>query len=384
VDWWWRGVAQALHALLPTLAEDGHIVLVSYETDDDTLTGLLLTGAGIGLALDHALIEPRTGLRVMWHPAPPTPARELDAEALATEIGERARQAASEILRARGEPTPWPFVHAAIQAELAHAGLLRIAARMPEGGPQPVELIKRATLDALRSHRSPVYPVEDVRGLWWLTNPGKAEPPLSDRIEATLYELLPQAGSECLESAALSEVYRHFPALLTPERAYVRLCLESYAVEVRPGAWVLRDEDQPQARQDEIASLRAELVALGKRLGCEVTELEGRVTWTEQRRPLFTFVLSATAELSTHLLATRPPRGQPVLVLPGGRGALAHHKLRHDVRLRDAVTGAGWMFLKFRQLRSLIAQLGLDVATFRDALGQDPLIEKEGQQMTLL
>jgi hypothetical protein len=73
-----------------------------------------------------------------------------------------------------------------------------------------------------------------------------------------------------------------------------------------------------------------------------------------------------------------------VLVLPGGRGALAHYKLRHDVRLRDAVIGAGWTFLKFRQLRSLIAQTTLDIATFRDALGQDPLIEKERQQMTLL
>jgi len=35
-------------------------------------------------------------------------------------------------------------------------------------------------------------------------------------------------------------------------------------------------------------------------------------------------------------------------------------------------------------LRSLVAQTGLDIATFRDALGLDPLIEKEGQQMTLL
>jgi hypothetical protein len=117
-------------------------------------------------------------------------------------------------------------------------------------------------------------------------------------------------------------------------------------------------------------------------------EHEGRVMWTElahgTRRPLFGFILSATADLGTHLFAKRPPRGQPVLVLPGGRGALAHYKLRHDVRLREAVMGAGWTFLKFRQLRSLVAQTGLDIATFRDALGLDPLIEKEGQQMTLL
>ena len=73
-----------------------------------------------------------------------------------------------------------------------------------------------------------------------------------------------------------------------------------------------------------------------------------------------------------------------MLVLPGGRGALAHYKLRHDIHLRDATIGAGWTFLKFRQLRGLIVQSGLDAAIFRDALGQDPLIEKEEQQMALL
>jgi hypothetical protein len=99
---------------------------------------------------------------------------------------------------------------------------------------------------------------------------------------------------------------------------------------------------------------------------------------------LFSFVLSATAELGARVLAHRPPRGQPVLVLPGGRGALAHHKLRCDARLREAVAGAGWLFLKFRQLRNLMAQPGLDVRAFQEALGQDPLIEQEGRQMTLL
>jgi hypothetical protein len=261
---------------------------------------------------------------------------------------------------------------------------------MPEGGPLPLDLINQAILDglrALRAGRSPVYPVEDVRGAWWLADPSKAEPPLADRIEATVVELLAQRA-EWVESDLIAEIYRRFSAALTPDYATVRLCLESYAVQIRAGIWAVREEDSPAQRQAEVASLRGELIELGQRLGCEVTEHEGRVMWTESahgmRRPLFGFILSATAELATHLLAKRPPRGQPVLVLPGGRGAWAHYKLRHDVRLREAVMGAGWTFLKFRQLRSLVAQTGLDIATFRDALGLDPLIEKEGQQMTLL
>jgi hypothetical protein len=130
------------------------------------------------------------------------------------------------------------------------------------------------------------------------------------------------------------------------------------------------------------------LIALGRQLDCRIEEHEGHVTWAKSAHdtshPAFTFALSATAELGTHLLTPRPPRGQPVLVLPGGRGALAHHKLRHDVRLRDAAAAAGWAFVKFRQLRNLIAQPNLDMTFFYDALGQDPLIEKEGQQMALL
>ena len=380
VDWWWRGVAQALGALTPVLAENGHIVLVSADADEDILTGLLLAGAGAGLTLDHALVEPQQGLRVMWRKAL-APSRELDAEALALEIGQAARHAASEILRERGEPTRWPFVHAAIQAELAQAGLARIAARMPEGGSPPLELVEQATLDGLRAAtvRSPVYPIEDLRGLWWLADPSQAALPLMDRVEAAVYELLMHCQAE---SEMVAEVYRRFPNVLTPERAYIRLCLESYAVEIRPGVWKLRDEDMPTTRQAELASLRAELIALGQRLGCQVAEREGHVMWGERRHPLFTFTLNATAELGAHLLK-RPPHGQPVLVLPGGRGALAHHKLRHDARLRESAQGAGWTFLKFRQLRNLVGQPGLDRARFTDALGLDPLIEKEGQMALL-
>ncbi len=392
MDWLWRGLAQALGALAPMLAEGGRIVLVSPQADEDLLGGLLLAGvgAGNGLALDHALIEPQHGLRVMWHAAPSAPIRALDADALGIEMGERVGRSAGEFIRERGEPTPWPFVHAAIQSELARAGLLQIAARMPEGGPLPLDLVNQAISNGLRAPRagrSPVYPVEDVRGAWWLADPSQAEPPLADRIEATVVELLAQRA-EWTDSDLIAEVYRRFPAALTPDYATVHLCLESYAVQSRPGVWALRDEDSPAQRQVEVASLRGELVELGQRLGCEVTEHEGRVTWTESahgiRRPLFGFMLSTTAELGAYLLTKRPPRGQPVLVLPGGRGALAHYKLRRDVRLREAMMGAGWTFLKFRQLRNLVAQTGLDVATFRDALGLDPLIEKEGQQMALL
>jgi hypothetical protein len=391
VDWWWHGLAQALYALLPTLSAEGHVVFVTPDADEDALAGLMLAGASAGLALDHALVEPRMGLRVMWRAlqrAQSIPSRTVEVDTLAGEIGEKASRTASEILCARGEPTRWPFIHAAIQSELARLDLLRAAVRLPEGGPQPVEFIKKATLDALRAPRSPVYPVEDVRGLWWLTDPGKAGMPLSDRIEAAVYHLLAQTPQASSESDLMAVIYYDFPNLLTPERAYVRLCLQSYAIEDQPGVWKLREEDQLHARQEEIASLRAELIALGERLDCRVEEHQGRVTWTKSAHgtsyPAFTFALSATAELGTHLLAPRPPHGKPVLVLPGGRGALAHHKLRHDVRLRDAVAGAGWAFVKFRQLRNLIAQPSLDMAFFHDALGQDPLIEKEGQQMALL
>jgi hypothetical protein len=380
MDWWWRGMAQALGSVVPVLAENGHIVLVSSDADEDILTGLLLAGAGAGLAIEHALVEPQQGLRVMWRKASAA-SRELDAEALAIEVGEAARHAASEILRERGEPTRWLFVHAAIQAALAQAGLTRIAARMPEGGPQPLDLVQQATLDGLQAAtaHSPVYPVEDWRGLWWLTDPSQAAPPLKDRVEAAVYELLMQCEAE---SEIVAEVYHRFPGALTPERAYIRLCLESYAAELRPGVWKLREEDTPTTRHAEIASLRAELIALGPRLGCEAVEREGRVMWAEARHPLFTFTFSATAELGAHLLK-RPPHGQPVLVLPGGRGALAHHKLRHDARLREAAQGGGWMFLKFRQLRNLVGQAGLDRASFTSALGLDPLIEKEGQMALL-
>jgi hypothetical protein len=108
-----------------------------------------------------------------------------------------------------------------------------------------------------------------------------------------------------------------------------------------------------------------------------------RVVWAERHIPAFTFSFSATAQLATVLLAKRPPRGTPVLVIPGGRAGLIEYKLRRNVQFSDAVAGGGWQFLKFRHVRTLAADATLSLASFREALVLDPLIAVD-RQMTLL
>lgn len=384
-EWLWRGVATALGALAPALAETGRVVLVHPAADDEWLGGLALAGASAGLALEHALAEPQAGLRVAWQRAAPTPSeRQLDVEALGMEVMEVAEQAALDVMRARGEPAAWIQLAANIYQALARTDLLRIIARLPEAGAPPLALLTHLVRGTFEGRETAIRRVEGHDHVWWLNRSlARMGLPLCDLVEMAVYDALLRAG-ELDEAALVADIYRRFPGLLTPDRALVAMCLESYSRRAQPGVCALREQDRVESRRREIAALRETLIQLGERLGWSVTASEhGRLVWAERRSAVYTFSFSATAELAPYLLARYPPPGTPVLVIPGGRAGLIEYKLRRNAPFHDAAAGAGWQFLKFRHLRTLADDPQLSRASFQAALGLDPLIESE-RQMPLL
>ncbi len=376
-EWMWRALTPIMSTLAGPMSQNGKLVLIHPAADDEWLGGLILAGAGAGLTLEHALVEPHEGLRLCWKRgelAPP--ARQLDAEALGMEVMEVAERAALEVIRARSEPTAWIQLAAGIYQALARTDLLKMVAYMPtEGSPPGLALLTHLVRGTFEGRETALQRVEGSQHLWWtnrlLVGTGL---PLCDLVEMAVYDALQQA-QELEETTVVHNVYRRFHGVLTPERTLVALCLESYAQQVRPGVCALREQDRAEARLEEIKTLREALCALGRRLEWEVTLYSDRVVWSERRAPAFTFLFSATAQLAPYLLTKRPPGGVPVLVVPGGRAGLIEYKLRRNTPFRDAVAGAGWQFLKFRHLRTLLADPLLSRASFQSALGRDPLIE---------
>ncbi len=109
------------------------------------------------------------------------------------------------------------------------------------------------------------------------------------------------------------------------------------------------------------------------------------VIWHHQEEPAFAFAVAGQASLHPWLL---PPSetlaGCPRYVaLPGGRAGLLDFKLRRCPPWRGRLAWTGWEFVKFRHLRQLAGQPGLNVAAFRARIGLDPIITLPGQQLAL-
>ncbi len=384
-DWQWRAIAAALGSLLPALREDARAIF-TFNADDapgeSALDGVALAICCSGASLARALCDPFDGYRLHARPLARRPT-DRDREALAQDIGGVALETAIKTLRARGEPSAWPALRTAILEALAPDGALAVAARLPEDGPQPLAFVREAIEAALKTEAGPVVEIEDR--VWWLADASRAGEPLADRVEATVLALI-RSSEEWDESELLREVYRRFPGALTPERPLVAACIASYVEDAAGQRVRLRAEDQIETRGAEVQSMQRALDQLGAQLGYVAEARAGPiVVWKDEAgRTAYTLVISSTAEMGAVWRFGQLLAGAPVLVIPGSRATLFQHKLARDARLRQAVEGGAWQFLKFSAAREMIAHGDLDRRAFALALGLDPPLEQPQVQIPLL
>jgi hypothetical protein len=113
--------------------------------------------------------------------------------------------------------------------------------------------------------------------------------------------------------------------------------------------------------------------------------LPANVVWHVQGDPAFAFAVATQAGLHPWLAA--PPdalAGCPRYVaLPGGRAGLLDFKLHRCPPWRTRLAWAGWEFVKYRHLRQLAGQPGLNLAGFRARIALDPIVTLPGQQLAL-
>ncbi len=406
--WYASVMARSLHYLCELLEDSGRLVLILSEQRTEVVEALLLAagGAGLGVAsvvqrgADYRLeLAPtvqlplsavHTGVRVAMEPEKREDGQEPDRDrpvrgALEAALWEVAAEAASETIRALGEPVAWRTLHAAIYRRLAELGLLTLAMRVEDTELTPLGLVGsqvRAVLDG--EELLPVSATGAGEQLWWLTEPAAMAPALSDRVEREAPELLlgALALSETGFEAAMLE---RFPGILTPDAELVKRCLHAYGREASPGFWQLRFEDLPQGRQAEHIAMVGHLRVLGKRLGYRVVSSEPfDVAWSKGGQVQAGFVVHWQALLGEVLpLSRRAPGVQPHLVLPGGRSALVSYKLAHNPIWAEEVDRAGWRFIKYRHLRQLRIQHDVDEFALTTIIGLDPIVEHETAQLSL-
>ncbi len=295
-------------------------------------------------------------------------------------------------LRERGEPTERGLLHGSACAALAEYGLLARAAAISEAKDDSRPSGDAFTLVADVTDRvfetAPLVQFSDwgeaEQTVWWLDKPGRAADSLADRVGTLVWDLLDQRPAWNPEEL-VDAVYAHFPGPLTPDLALVLVCVESYSVQ--DGEMLrLRPEDDPLQRTAELRSLRGDLAELGTRLGFDVRRRGSwDVRWLREGREAFVFDASVMVILGRHLLAERTvdEGAQRCLVIPGGRAALVRFKVQRDPRLARIVERDGWQFVKFRHLRRLHTEKGLDRHALKTVLGLDPIVEQEAVQIPL-
>jgi hypothetical protein len=374
-DWAWNATAlsAAFHHLADLLPAGKPVLGLLAEPEPSFVTSALTAAAGSGFDLTglalRTLYDP---LQIAWtHSDAPRPSVPRDLAPV--------RRALSLHLTERGEPASYLHLHVAALAELADSHALKPADEEADEALRKTNTLIESALigDARFIHHSTGEGLET--GLWGLraNDTGNYDESLADRVEMAMVNFLVRKPAS-LYIEIENELYENFPGLLTPSKAMIYQVLHSYAGREH-SLWTLRSEDHPAARREELKQMAGLIEIVGVRLGYGTRRDGSTLIWVQDDRIEQVFHLVASALIGRAVLANTHPAEKCVLVLPGGRAALAAYKLKRDPSLAERLRG--WRMLKFRLLRTLSEIPVLTRQTFEEQLASDPVKQAEGQLM---
>ncbi|HEX7587813.1 MAG TPA: hypothetical protein VF478_05810, partial [Anaerolineae bacterium] len=380
--WYFDSLVQSMNALGKVMRTGARLVLAFDESGHQAIEAILLAASG-RFELESFLFQPNlddlprrehddihgdyriTFMSPSGLPAPtsapdilkPSAIGQVEAEMLEEKIRMVAFQAGGDILRRRGEPLAFSWVHHAAFARVMQEGLLAKAIGLKSKIP-PGRFIHNAVLAGLSEGYAYDFDhYESAFQFVWLrripehsASSNLLLPPLIDRVEEAVRELL-QRGKPLVPNDLENAIYRQFPGDLTPEAGLVELCARAYADESN-GAWNWRAVD-PASEKSRALDL---LARLGERLEYAVVrdvapfqlvwKLDGEIThgfiWRSQAR--FTDVVSVHVS---------PTRGY--LVVPEAFVALLRAKARRQPQSADAFNEAGWDFVRVPSVEMLLS-----------------------------
>jgi hypothetical protein len=385
-DWAWN--ATALNAAFTHLFDMLHLgtpffALLS-EPEPASLTAALAAASAAGLDLRSlALRTQHDPIQLLW-----TCGEHLARQPNPANL-EQVKEAISTHLAERGEPASYLHIHAAALVALASSHALKQKEQeFDEALRATHSLIQTALEEDLRFvHYSGGESVDS--GLWGLDQEGsgltagEAVRPqhhnsLSDRVEIEVVTFL-QKHPNSIFLEIEQDLYPRLPGLLTPSQAMIYAVLSSYATK-EGGAWTLRPEDLASARRDELNRISGLIETLGIRLGFSTHRQDKSYLWEQNGRLERIFTILASALIGRALSETSHPPGKAIIVIPGGRAALAVYKTQRDPSLALRVRAV--QVVKYRLLRTLVELPVLTRETFEEQVAGDPL-ERSRLQITM-
>jgi hypothetical protein len=396
LDWSWyqRATAAAMRHLVPLLRPEGRIIFILGRGELPQAERLVLAGAEVDLQLEGLFLqpcEPSTTVLLRKERANSyrlslvknrPPKRLPSAPSLASRMRRSAFEACRKLLRERGDPLLFEWLHAAILKRWSEKDLLRQATLLEEvslaqfAAEQMEESLKESLdtgncilLDETGEIREDAE-ADWNSSLWWLK---EAPPPspLGDQVEKVTSQLLQETKGF---QQVREEVYSFFPGLLTPDPGLVEEALHSYG-----------QESPPEGGREEMIAL---LLHLGERLGFQA--------WAGARLPRYADVAWRDGETSyIFLICQRISLGElcrwmekgakarHLILIPDERASLLRLRLEASPLIRKRLMVSDWDFLKFGHLRSVAAQEEVDRHDLKKIVGLLPPIESAEAQLPL-
>lgn len=367
-DWAWSATALfAMFSHLDELLPDGIPFFgLMPEPEAPFMTSALTAASAAGFKLESvALRTEHDPVQVLWKSGKKSASAEMEVET--------ARKAMREYLSARGEPAGYLHLHTAGLVALAEDNALKQTADEFDFAMRKTQSIMEQALKD--SHEFIHYSTgEGVdTGTWGLAVFPQIES-LSDKTEVAVVSFL-QKNPQTIFLEVEEAVNDQFVGLMTPSKGLIYAVLNSYA-EKDGGTWMLRKEDLASSRREEMKAIFALLEEIGKRLKYK-SKLEDKVvTWFENGKPIRKFHVLASALIHRTL---EQANEKTVIVIPGGRAALAAYKQDRDPSLKERLRKHN--LTKYRLLRSVLELPILTRETFEEQITSDPVEKAEGQMM---
>jgi len=369
-DWAWSATALfAMFSHLDELLPDGVPVFgVMPEPEAPFITSAMTAANATGFKLESAALRTaHDPAQFLWKSGKRPQPTAMDVETI--------RKAMREHLSARGEPAGYLHLHTAGLAALADVNALKQAG-------DEFDFAMRKTQSAMEQalrdshdfvHHSTGEGVDT--GTWGLAvSGGERGESLSDKVEIAIVNFL-QKNPQAIYLEVENELNEKFTGLLTPSKGLIYAVLNSYA-EKDGGVWNLRKEDFAAARREELKTVFAQLEEIGKKLNFVSARDDKVLTWLENGKPARKFHVLASALIQR---ALETADEQTVLVIPGGRAALAAYKSERDPSLKEMLKKH--RLVKYRLLRSLLDLPVLTRETFDEQIASDPVEKSTGQMM---
>lgn len=373
-DWAWNATAlnAAFSHLFELLPLGTPFFGLLPEPEPSFLTSALTAASAAGFDLQSlAMRTEHDPIQILWK----------RGEHLKREVNQANADDVSAAIHAhlleRGEPASYLHIHAAGLTALTEAHALKSKEQeFDEALRGTQSLIQNAvTSDERFVHYSTGESVDT--GLWGSNDLIRYYDSLSDRVEVTIVTFL-QKNPNSIYLEIEDDLYPRFPGLLTPSKMMIYSILNSYA-EKDGAAWKLRAEDVATARRNELITISAMIEAVGKRLSYSTRKQEKNLLWMENDQVKYVFYVLASALIGRAILETPHPPEQTLIVIPGGRAALAAYKAQRDPAL--AARLKNYRVVKYRLLRTLVEVHVLTRETFEEQLTSDPLEKSKAQML---